>query len=189
MEAFGIPMSKPLRSRRWVASVASLFVFALSSGNAHAEGPDLGREATPEEIARSDLSISPDGRGLPPGGGTALEGEPTYLANCARCHGVEGQGGPADRLVGGADSLTTSHPLKTVGSYWPYATTLFDYVRRAMPYDRPSSLSSDEVYALSAYLLELNGIIPDDLEMNRETLPRVEMPNRDGFVASPIRTE
>jgi cytochrome c len=186
MEAFGIPMNRRLKSGGWVASVASLFVFALSIGNAHADGPDLGREATPEEIARSDLSISPDGRGLPPGGGTALEGESIYLASCARCHGVEGQGKPADRLVGGVGSLTTPRPLKTVGSYWPYATTLFDYIRRAMPYDRPSSLSGDEVYALSAYLLELNAIIPSDLEMNRETLPRVEMPNRDGFVANPV---
>lgn len=91
--------------------------------------------------------------------------------------------------MGGIGSLTTARPLKTVGSYWPYATTLFDYVRRAMPYDRPASLSGDEVYAVSAYLLKLNGIIPEDLEMNRETLPRVEMPNRDGFVASPVRDD
>jgi cytochrome c len=160
-------------------------LFAHSSGTALAGGPDLGRKATPEEVARTDLSISPDGRGLPPGRGTALEGKSIYLANCARCHGVEGQGGPADKLVGGIGSLTTSRPLKTVGSYWPYATTLFDYVRRAMPYDRPASLSSDEVYAVSAYLLQLNGIVPEDFELNPETLPRVEMPNRNGFVTSP----
>jgi hypothetical protein len=174
----------------WGATrVASLFVFAFLSGTAHSDSPDLGREATAEEISRSNLSISPDGERLPPGGGSALEGEPIYVAKCLRCHGVEGQGGAADQLVGGIDSLTTPRPLKTVGSYWPYATTLFDYVRRAMPYDRPGSLSSDEVYSVSAYLLKLNGIVPEDLEMNRETLPRVEMPNRDGFVASPVHTD
>lgn len=169
--------------------LAALLVFALFTGTAHGDSPDLGREATAEEIGRSNLSISPNGERLPPGGGSALDGEPIYVAKCLRCHGVEGQGGPADKLVGGIGSLTTARPLKTVGSYWPYATTLFDYVRRAMPYDRPASLSGDEVYAVSAYLLKLNGIIPEDLEMNRETLPRVEMPNRDGFVASPVRDD
>ena len=108
-----------------------------------------------------------------------------YLAKCARCHGADGQGGPADKLVGGVGSLTSPHPIKTVGSYWPYATTLFDYIRRAMPYDRPASLGDDEVYAVSAYVLKLNGIVSEDLELNRKSLPRVEMPNRDGFVASP----
>ncbi len=160
-------------------------MFPLTNGAARAEGPDLGRTATPEEIDQADRSISPDGRGLPPGRGTALEGKLIYLANCARCHGDEGQGGPADKLVGGIGSLTTPRPIKTVGSYWPYATTLFDYIRRAMPYDRPASLGDDEVYAVSAYVLKLNGIVAEDLELNRKSLPRVEMPNRDGFVASP----
>jgi hypothetical protein len=170
----------------WLGTaLASLFMFVLTNGVAHAEGPNLGRTATPEEIDRADLSISPDGLGLPPGRGTALEGKLIYLANCARCHGVEGQGGPADKLVGGIGSLTTPRPIKTVGSYWPYATTLFDYIRRAMPYDRPASLSNDDVYAVSAYILMLNGIVAEDLEMDRETLPHVEMPNRNGFVASP----
>ncbi len=166
-------------------ALAWLFMFPLTNGAARAEGPDLGRTATPEEIDQADRSISPDGRGLPPGRGTALEGKLIYLANCARCHGDEGQGGPADKLVGGIGSLTTPRPIKTVGSYWPYATTLFDYIRRAMPYDRPASLGDDEVYAVSAYVLKLNGIVAEDLELNRKSLPRVEMPNRDGFVASP----
>jgi len=178
-------MNRRLESAWVVWLVTASASLAITSGAARAEGPDLGRTATPEEIDRADLSISPDGRGLPPGRGSPLEGKLIYQANCARCHGVDGRGGPADRLVGGIGSLTTPRPLKTVGSYWPYATTLFDYIRRAMPYDRPASLSSDEVYAVSAYILKLNGIIPEDLEMNRETLPRVEMPNRDGFVASP----
>jgi S-disulfanyl-L-cysteine oxidoreductase SoxD len=160
-------------------------MFPLANGAARAEAPDLGRTATPEEINQADRSVSPDGRGLPPGRGTALEGKLIYLANCARCHGVEGQGGPADKLVGGIGSLDTPRPIKTVGSYWPYATTLFDYIRRSMPYDRPASLGDDEVYAVSAYVLKLNGIVPEDLELNRKSLPDVEMPNRDGFVASP----
>lgn len=167
----------------WLATAAA--ALAITSGRAHADGPGLGRAATPEELERADVSIAPDGRGLPPGRGSALEGKLIYQANCARCHGLEGTGGPADRLAGGIGSLTTLRPLKTVGSYWPFATTLFDYVRRAMPYDRPASLTNDEVYAVSAYILKLNGIVAEDLELNRETLPRVEMPNRDGFVASP----
>ncbi len=166
-------------------ALAALFLSALPNGNALAEGPELGRTATPEEIDRADITISPDGRGLPPGRGTAAEGKHIYLANCARCHGVGGKGGPADRLVGGIGSLASPRPIKTVGSYWPYATPLFDYIRRAMPYDRPTSLSSDEIYAVSAYLLHLNGIVSENFEINRITLPRVEMPNRDGFVTNP----
>jgi cytochrome c len=102
---------------------------------------------------------------------------------CAACHGANGTGKPADTLAGGIGSLSSAAPLKTVGSYWPYATTLFDYVRRAMPYDRPLSLSDNEVYAVSAYILALNGIIGEDATMNAKTLPQVEMPNRNGFVS------
>lgn len=101
---------------------------------------------------------------------------------CVSCHGEKGSGKPADALVGGIGSLASHAPLKTVGSYWPYATTLFDYLRRAMPYDKPMSLSSDEVYALSAYILFLNGIVPEDAAMDAMSLPKVEMPNRYGFV-------
>jgi S-disulfanyl-L-cysteine oxidoreductase SoxD len=146
-------------------------------------GPDLGRELKPEEIATWDITIPPDGSGLPPGGGTASEGGAVYLAKCAGCHGVKGVEGPADPLVGGIDTLASKKPVKTVGSYWPYATTLFDYIRRAMPYNAPRSLSNNEVYALSAYLLFLNGIIDPEARMDAKTLPRVKMPNRDGFVS------
>jgi cytochrome c len=161
-----------------VLLAAVLFV----TGTAFA-GPDLGREVKPEEIAAWDITIPPDGSGLPPGSGTATEGGAVYFAKCAGCHGVKGMEGPADRLVGGIGTLASKKPVKTVGSYWPYATTLFDYIRRAMPYNAPRSLSNDEVYAVSAYLLFLNGIIAPEARMDAKTLPQVKMPNRDGFVS------
>jgi S-disulfanyl-L-cysteine oxidoreductase SoxD len=153
----------------------------LVHGTGHA-GPGFGRPATEAEVAAWDISIPPDGRGLPPGSGTAKQGAAVYASKCVACHGEKGIGKPADALVGGIGTLASATPLKTVGSYWPYATTLFDYVRRAMPYDRPLSLSSDEVYAVSAYILSLNGVIPEDATMDAGTLPKVTMPNRNGFV-------
>ena len=148
-----------------------------------AETPDLGRSATPEEIAVWDISIGPDGAGLPPGNGTPQEGEAVYAAKCLRCHGEKGAGKPNDQLVGGLGSLTGDQtPVKTVGSFWPFATTLFDYVRRAMPFNAPRSLRDDEVYAVCAYILELNGIIAENAVMNAQTLAKVQMPNRDGFI-------
>ena len=147
-------------------------------------GPDLGQEATPEEIAAWDISVAPDGATLPEGAGTARDGATVYEAKCGSCHGEGGQGGEglADPLVGGIGSLASGKPTKSVGSYWPYATTLFDYVRRAMPFDAPMSLTDNEVYAVSAYILAQNGIIGETDEMNAETLPAVQMPNREGFV-------
>ncbi len=169
-------MSMP---RRLIATSA----LTLMSMAAFAEGPDLGRSATPEEIAVWDISIGPDGTGLPPGSGTPERGEAVYAAKCLACHGARGSGKPNDQLVGGLGTLTGDQPpLKTVGSFWPYATTLFDYVRRAMPLNAPRSLSDGEVYAVAAYILQLNGIIGDSDVMNAETLPKVGMPNRDGFV-------
>lgn len=148
-----------------------------------AEGPDLGRTATPEEIAAWDISIGPDGAGLPPGSGTAKQGETVYAAKCLACHGEKGSGKPNDQLVGGLGTLPGDQPaVKTVGSYWPYATTLFDYVRRAMPLNAPRSLTDDEVYAVCAYIFQLNGIIADGDSMNAQTLPKVQMPNRGGFI-------
>ncbi|MEO6064687.1 MAG: cytochrome c [Lysobacterales bacterium] len=163
--------------------LAVLFAGAalLANGTSQA-GPDFGGPATADEVAAWDISIPPDGRGLPSGSGTAKQGAAVYTAKCVTCHGERGVGKPADALVGGIGTLASAVPLRTVGSYWPYATTLFDYVRRAMPYDRPLSLSSDELYAVSAYILSLNGIVPEDATMNAETLPKVEMPNRHGFV-------
>ena len=134
------------------------------------------------EIARWDISVPPSGEGLPAGSGTVKQGEAVYVAQCQACHGAKGVGKPADPLVGGIGSLATEKPLRTVGSYWPYATTLFDYTRRAMPINNPLSLSNEEVYAVTAYVLYLNGIIAENAEMNAKTLPQVKMPNRDGFI-------
>ena len=120
--------------------------------------------------------------GLPAGSGTPKQGEAVYVAQCQACHGPKGAGKPADVLVGGIGSLGTDKQVMTVGSFWPYAPTLFDYVRRAMPTTKPLSLTNDEVYAVTAYLLHLNGIIPENAAMNAQTLPQVKMPNREGFI-------
>lgn len=163
------------------------FVVTGTCGAADPEqSPHLGRVVTQADIAAWDISIAPDGTGLPPGSGTAKQGEVLFAAKCAACHGAKGTGpaGPpplGGPLVGGSGSLTGEKPVKTVGSYWPYATTLFDYVRRAMPFTQPQSLSNDEVYALAAYILSLNGIIGDQEVMNAKTLAQVKMPNRAKF--------
>jgi S-disulfanyl-L-cysteine oxidoreductase SoxD len=147
------------------------------------ETPKLGKPITPEEIAAWDITIGPDGAGLPPGRGTAQQGEAVYVAKCVACHGEKGAGKPYDALVGGKDTLVAPQaPVRTVGSYWPYATTVFDYVRRAMPFAETKSLTSDELYAVTAYILHLNGIVGETDAMDAETLPKVRMPNRDGFV-------
>jgi cytochrome c len=146
------------------------------------DGPGLGQELTAVELAAVDFTIMPDGDGLPPGSGNAVSGRDIYNQNCLACHGENGTGGVNDVLAGGHGSLTGSQPQKTVGSYWPYATTVFDYVRRAMPFQSPGSLSSDELYAVTAYLLFVNDIIAEDAEMSAESLPQVKMPNRDNFV-------
>ncbi|MGA7265096.1 MAG: cytochrome c [Stellaceae bacterium] len=165
---------------RHLSAVSALF---FMSTVALAETPDLGRPATPEEIAAWDISIAPDGAGLPPGSGSPQQGEAVYAAKCLGCHGEKGAGKPNDQLVGGVGTLTGEQtPVKTVGSFWPYATTLFDYVRRAMPANAPRSLSNDEVYSVCAYILQLNGIIEASAVMDAQTLAKVQMPNGDGFV-------
>ena len=150
---------------------------------AMAESPNLGKAASPEEIVSWDVSIGPDGKGLPPSSGTPQQGEQIYVAKCIGCHGEKGAGKPNDRLVGGQELLAPGQaPVKTVGNFWPYATTVFDYVRRAMPLNDPKSLRDEEVYAVVAYILRLNGIIGENETMDARTLPAVRMPNRDGFV-------
>jgi cytochrome c len=148
-----------------------------------AGGPHLGRPAPPEAIARMDLTVAPDGSGLPPGSGSVAAGRATYDAKCAACHGPAGRGGIADRLTGGIGSLASPKPVKTVASYWPYATTLFDYVRRAMPLDAPQSLTDEEVYGLVAYLLSVDRIVPPDARIDAASLPKIHMPNRGGFLS------
>lgn len=150
------------------------------------QNPRFGQQIAPADIAPWDISIGPDGAGLPLGSGTAKQGEPVYVANCQACHGPKGAGKPNDALVGGIGTLAAGKmPVRTVGSYWPYATTLFDYVRRAMPFQAPKSLSADELYAVSAYILSLNGIIGADDVLDAQSLPKVRMPNRDGFIPFP----
>jgi cytochrome c len=146
----------------------------------------LGRPASTADFAKHDYLVGPKGTGLPKGRGTAAQGRPIYMQSCAACHGARGEGtNDYPALVGGQSSLKSDKPLPTVGSYWPYATTVWDYVNRAMPYQTPGTLKPDEVYALTAYLLLMNGIVSPDFELNERTLPALKMPNRDGFVPDP----
>ena len=142
----------------------------------------LGRTPAPAALASIDIDVLPDGRGLPSGSGTASDGRAIYASRCASCHGASGAEGPDHVIAGGRGTLTTLRPMKTVGSYWPYATTLWDYINRAMPYDRPGALSANEVYAVTAFVLHLNGIVAEGDVLTERTLPQVKMPNRDGFV-------
>ena len=148
------------------------------------KSPGLGVPAAAAQIESADVSIGPDGAGLPPGSGTPAQGEAIFNTKCIACHGPQGSGTVNDQLVGGQGTLTSTAPIKTIGSYWPYATTVFDYLRRAMPYPTPHSLSDQEVYALTAYLLSLNGVIAKDAVMDAKTLPQVRMPNRGNFILS-----
>jgi cytochrome c len=157
----------------------SLIIVSPSLAN---ESPGLGVPVSEAEIAATNFVVMPNGEGLPEGSGDSIRGAYVYQENCLVCHGVEGKDGINDVLVGGHGTITKGVPNKTVGSFWPYATTLFDYVRRAMPYTAPGSLSSDDIYAVTAYLLFLNDIVEETDEMNAVTLPAVHMPNRDNFV-------
>jgi S-disulfanyl-L-cysteine oxidoreductase SoxD len=159
------------------------FVLALSLGSsaAFAQAPNLGKPIDPAEIAAWDISILPDGTGLPPGSGTPAQGAPIYAQKCAMCHGIDGKGGVNAAVVGG-DPIKDMESAKTIANFWPYATTLFDFTRRAMPWQQPKTLTNDEVYALTAYILALNKLIGETDEMNAKTLPKVKMPNRDGFI-------
>ena len=170
----------------WTRSAAALVAFAATTAlAAQAPKDNVGRPPTPDEIVALGSAIAPDGTGLPEGSGSVDEGRVVFIAHCARCHGPNAQGDVGPRLVGGQGTLATDRPVKTVGSFWPYATTLWDYVNRAMPFDRPGELKPNEVYAAVAYLLNLNGIVDDDGVMNAASLPKVKMPNRDGFIADP----
>ena len=168
--------------QRPIAAFAALFaIVALPTAGSAAESYGIGRTATPEEIAGWNIDIAPDGAGLPTGHGDVTEGRAIFGEKCAACHGAEGEGTPMDRLVGGFGTIFDAKPKKTVGSYWPYATTLFDFVRRAMPFDAPQSLTPDQVYALCAYILFLNKLVPADAVLDARTLPKIEMPSRGYF--------
>lgn len=169
-----------------VTSGLLLALFISASAAQQAQPPfGLGRTPTAAEIQAWDIAIGPDGEELPPGEGTAREGAPTYQTKCAMCHGANGTEGPQDVLVGGQGSLATAKPVRTIGSFWPYATTIYDYIYRAMPLYAPGSLPPHEVYALTAYLLFRNGIISEDAVIDAQTLPKIAMPNRNGFRPDP----
>jgi cytochrome c len=170
----GRSMRTPVR----VALAALLSLTALAScssiapGGQYAEAShDIGTPVTDQDLAAWNIDVA--------------TGAHLFAAKCAACHGAQGQGGLGDPLIGGQGTLASAKPKRTVGSYWPYATTLFDYIRRAMPYNAPESLSADEVYALSAFLLNQNGIVPANTRLDAASLPRVVMPNHDGFVVDP----
>ena len=170
-------------SRVFVSIVMCTAVVAIAFAQSPTYG--IGRTPSADELKKIDIDILPDGRGLPQGSGSAATGKPVYTQRCATCHGPTGREGPQDILVGGNGTLATAKPLKTVGSYWPYATTLWDYIRRAMPFDHPGTLTDNDVYALTAYVLYLNDIVHEDTVVSQSTLATIEMPNRNGFVADP----
>jgi cytochrome c len=158
----------------------------LGGAAASAEGPKLGKPIDAAAITAWDISIEPDGTGLPSGAGTPAQGASIYAEKCAQCHGPDGKGGvagvAASPLVGRGEITDISASMKTIANFWPYATTLFDYIRRAMPWQQPRTLTDDEVYALTAYILAQNKLIPENDTMSAQTLPKVRMPNRDGFI-------
>jgi cytochrome c len=168
------------------ARTMAMLTAAMICGTApalSADGARFGAPIAPGDLSSWDISVGPDGAGLPPGRGTPAQGEAVYLAKCQACHGEKGAGRPNDVLVGGFGTIASDRPaVKTVGSYWPYATTLFDYIRRAMPFNESKSLTGDEAYAVSAYILQLNGVIGADDTLDAQSLPKVKMPNRDGFI-------
>src|SRR4030081_1144819 len=167
--------------------IAAFAVFALAYATpAQAQSPyGIGRSATPAEIAGWNIDVDSEGHNLPPGSGTVSRGHEVFDQQCAACHGARGEGAIGDRLVGGQGTLAKPKPGRTVGSYWPYAPTLFDYIRRAMPQNAPQSLSNDDVYAVSAYILNLNGLLPADATLDAKTLAAIKMPNRNMFVVDP----
>ena len=166
--------------RRAIFSASLLL--AMMAGASLAETPHLGKPIDEAAIAYWDISIMPDGTGLPEGSGTAAQGAKIFAERCSSCHGDNGKGTELGAAVVGGPPRATLDGGKTIRNYWPYATTLFDYIRRAMPYPQPNSLRNDEVYALTAYILSLNQLIGENDAMNAQTLPQVRMPNRDGFI-------
>lgn len=174
----------------FAALAAALFVAGVchaqsaTANKVNSAHPNLGRPLTPEEIRQLDITVTPDGRGLPQGSGSVEQGAKVYAAKCQSCHGAQGKGGSVDQLTGGVGTIASAKPVKTPVSYWPSATTIFDYVRRAMPLNAPESLTNDEVYALTAYILSIDAVVPKEAVLDAKSLPQVKMPNRDGFINS-----
>jgi cytochrome c len=163
------------------------FAILITAGALLAQSPKygVGHTPSPDEVRQFGISIGPDGNGLPDGSGTAAAAKETYANRCAKCHGANGEGRDSVALAGGQGTLKSPKPLKTVGSFWPYATTLWDYIHRAMPFDRPATLTNEQVYSLTAYVLFLNGIVSENAVIDARALPKIEMPNRHGFVPDP----
>jgi mono/diheme cytochrome c family protein len=166
--------------------ISAVWLALTLAAAAAAGGPNLGKPIDPADIGAWNISVQPDGTGLPPGAGTPAEGARIYAEKCVQCHGPDGKGGVAGvtaaPLTGGGPITDISAAMKTIANFWPYATTLFDYTRRSMPWQQPMTLADDEVYALTAYILALNKLIGENDTMNAQTLPKVRMPNRDGFI-------
>ncbi|WP_439409274.1 c-type cytochrome [Bradyrhizobium sp. DASA03076] len=168
---------------RWREICGVVLVFLIWASSAQAQSTyGIGRQATAAEIAGWNIDVGRDGSNLPAGRGSVSQGRDIFAQQCASCHGEKGEGAIGDRLVGGQGTIGTPRPIRTVGSYWPYSPTLFDYIRRAMPQNAPQSLSNEDVYAVSAYILSLNGLVRDDATLDAKSLAAIKMPNRDKFV-------
>ncbi len=176
-------------SRTFTSSAVAGVALAVigTAGHAAPRGPDLGVAADAETIQAWDHGVAPDGAALPAGSGSVENGEKLFEAKCQGCHGVRGAGATAEELAGGTRGLQDQPPDKTIGTYWPYATTLFDFIRRAMPLDAPGSLGVNEVYGLTAYLLHINKLLPPNTILDADRLRRLRMPNRNGFFTVGLR--
>lgn len=171
------------------ALAAALFIAGCATTQEPKTRYGIGTGATATEIRGWDIDVTPDGAGLPAGSGSVAQGRAIFGAKCAACHGAGGEGGASSRLVGGKGSLTTQKPVATIGSFWPYATTVYDYINRAMPFDKPQSLVPQEVYALTAFLLHQNGVVGADAVLDAQSLPKIAMPNRNGFTSPDPRPD
>jgi S-disulfanyl-L-cysteine oxidoreductase SoxD len=174
-----------MRTPKFGLAILAVTALGLSTQARAQSHYGIGRTATEAEIAGWNIDIDRNGNNLPAGSGSVSHGREVFDQQCAACHGAKGEGGVGDRLVGGQGTIATAKPIKTVGSYWPYAPTLFDYIRRAMPQNAPQSLSDEDVYAVSAYILNLNGLLPADATLDAKSLAAIKMPNRNMFVEDP----
>ena len=174
-----------MQTREFCLFLPIVMALGLSTSAQAQHHYSIGRVATPAEVDGWNIDIGRNGENLPAGSGSVSHGHEIFDQQCAACHGAKGEGGVGDRLVGGQGTIATPKPVKTVGSFWPYAPTLFDYIRRAMPQNAPQSLGNDDVYAVSAYILNMNGLLPGDATLDAKTLSAIKMPNRNMFIEDP----